>query len=400
VAIVKAISSVVVGALVTLVLVGRALAGGPSMTIGVVDDAVRQPTVAAARAKLALVRGAGFDSVSVTEAWTQGETAPPAGDVAALRNVFAAARSLRMRVIVSIYPAASSQTPLTAGADNRFAAFAVALARSVGAREFMIGNEPNLNRFWLPQFGPGGSDTAAPAYLRLLARAHDALKAFNPHIVVDGGAVSPRGGDRASGLRKTHSPTEFVEDLGSAYRASRRKRPVMDAFDIHPYEDNSSVPPTTSHPRSRTISIADYDKLVALLGRAFDGTAQAGSTLPIVYGEFGVETRVPPSKRRFYTGTEPATTRPVGAITQGRFYREAIALAFCQPNVRTLLLFHAFDEPSRVGWQSGVFYADGTAKPSLPIVREAIRNVRQGTIARCSGLALRPRGARSGRRDR
>ena len=36
-------------------------------------------------------------------------------------------------------------------------------------------------------------------------------------------------------------------------------------------------------PKSTTIALADYDKLVALLRTAFDGTAQQGSTLPILY---------------------------------------------------------------------------------------------------------------------
>ena len=44
--------------------------------------------------------------------------------------------------------------------------------------DVIIGNEPNLNRFWLPQFNPDGSDAAAPAYLALLARGYDAIKAF------------------------------------------------------------------------------------------------------------------------------------------------------------------------------------------------------------------------------
>ena len=37
-------------------------------------------------------------------------------------------------------------------------------------QNFIIGNEPNLNRFWLPQFDPDGEDAAAPSYVALLAR--------------------------------------------------------------------------------------------------------------------------------------------------------------------------------------------------------------------------------------
>ena len=49
------------------------------------------------------------------------------------------------------------------------------------------------------------------------------------------------------------------------------------------------MPPTLQHPRTTTIGIADYPKLVRLLTNAFRGTAQRGETLPIVYDEFGYQ---------------------------------------------------------------------------------------------------------------
>jgi hypothetical protein len=390
-------SASILKALVVVAFVGGAVAhvasataGGPTLAIGVVDNGVERPTLAATRARLELVRQVGFDTIGVDETWRLGQTAPLEREVKTLRNVVTAARALEMHVILGVYPAGSSQAPITPVADGRFAAFAVALVRETGVNEVSIGNEPNLNDFWLPQFGPDGSDAAAPAYLALLARAYDTLKASVPGIVVDGGTLSPRGADRPAGRRPTHSPTAFIRDLGRVYEDSGRTTPVMDAFDMHPYEDNSSLPPSTLHPNSTTISIADYGKLVALLGQAFDGTAQPGSTLPIVYGEFGVQTTIPPDEASFYTGTETATTKPVDAITQGRYYAQAVALAFCQPNVRTLLLYHAFDESGLAGWQSGVYYADGAAKPSLPLVRDAIERAHRGIIASCPDLHLTP----------
>ena len=207
--------------------------------------------------------------------------------------------------------------------------------------------------------------------------------------------MSPRGGDKPPPADNKHSPTTFIQDLGAAYRASGRTVPIMDEFAIHPYEDNSSAPPTSTHTNTTTIAIADYDKLVGLLGNAFDGTAQPGSTLPIVYGEFGVESQIPAAKASLYTGSESATTKPVDETTQGAYYRQAIGIAFCQSNVRAIMILHAYDEstlgPSG-GWQSGVFYADGTPKTSLPAMQQATRDERGGTIARCPGLALTPQG--------
>jgi hypothetical protein len=162
----------------------------------------------------------------------------------------------------------------------------------------------------------------------------------------------------------------------------------MDAFAIHPYADNSSQPPTTAHPLTTTIGIADYGKLVSLLGAAFDGTAQRGSDLPIFYGEFGVESDIPARKSSLYTGNEPAATRPVDEATQAAYYEQALALAFCQPTVAGVLVFLSRDERSRPGWQSGVHYVDGTPKSSKARVREALDRTTGGSITRCPGVEL------------
>lgn len=271
--------------------------------------------------------------------------------------------------VLAVYQLSSS-TPLSAGDRQAFAAYAAALARALpDVHDVIVGNEPNLNLFWLPQFDSSGGDAAAPAYERLLAQAYDALKAVSPNLDVIGGGLAPHGGDDPTSSRPTHSPTAFIADLGAAYRASGRTKPIMDAFSMHVYGESPRVPPTLAHPRTTSIGIADYGKLVRLLGRAFDGTAQAGSKLPIVYGEYGVETTVPAAKAGSYTGHEVVHT--VDTATQARYYAKAIALAACQPNVRMLFLFHVIDESRLEGLQSGLYWADGTPKPSARAVRQA-----------------------------
>jgi hypothetical protein len=108
---------------------------------------------------------------------------------------------------------------------------------------------------------------------------------------------------------------------------------------------------------------------VRLLSEAFDGTAQPAGDLPILYAEFGIETTIPAEKAGLYAGEEPAVT--VDEATQGRYYRRAIRLAACSPNVAGILLFHSHDEPTLTGWQSGVYYVDGSEKESLDTVRDA-----------------------------
>jgi hypothetical protein len=365
----------------------------PRLVLGATEDIVRQPTLVAAKAQMDLLRLGGFGAVRTSQVWAPGQASLSAEELLPLRNAVGAAELAGVDVYLSVLNFGSRTTPLTDADQLQFAEFAASLARDVPTvRTFIVGNEPNLNRYWLPQFDESGGDAAAVAYERLLERTYDALKAVDPELVVLGGAVSPRGNDNPQGIRHTHSPTTFIRDLGAAYRATGRMLPIMDGFAFHPYEDNSSIAPVDGvHPNSTTIAIADHDKLVALLGEAFDGTAQRGSTLPIVYDEFGVETVIPPAKALLYTGVEPATVKPVNAQTQGVYYRQALALAFCQPNVRALFLFHTLDERDLDRWQSGVYYADGTPKASLTPTRAALDEARRGVIARCDGTTLRPR---------
>jgi hypothetical protein len=360
--------------------------GGRPIMVGAAEDAAKQGDPLAADAKMALARLAGFDTIRMTSVWTPGETEVSGGELAGLQNAAAAASLNGIRLIVSVYPTGSAVTPLTAGARDEFASYAASIPTFVPyVQDVIVGNEPNLNRFWMPQFGPGGRDVAATAYVALLAETYDRLKAVSPTVTVIGGSVSPRGQDNPLSARQTHSPTAFIRDLGLAYRRSGRTRPIMDWLSFHPYEDSSKLPPTFTHPRSTTIALADYAKLVAVLGRAFDGTAQRGSTLPILYDEFGVQTRTEPSKRSLYTNAQlPAARDAVDETTQGRDYRDALRLAVCQKNVVGLLFFHVSDESDLGRWQSGVYYADDTPKSDLTVVAAAAAAARTGTLVpRC-----------------
>jgi hypothetical protein len=375
--------------LAALAVAPAARAGGPYMLVGAADDVVLGRD---APAKLQLAKHPGLDSVRVTAQWTRGQTALPESAQAGLDEAVAAAKLAGIRIVVSIYPYGSSQTPIAEADRADFAQYAASIAKSdLYLHDFIVGNEPNLNRFWLPQFGPSGEDVAAPAYEQLLASAYDAIKQARPHSTVYGGALAPRGVDKPNTGRDTHSPTAFIADLGAAYRASGRQVPIMDAFAFHPYPESSQTGPNFPHPNSTSIGLADYAKLVGLLGAAFDGTAQRGSTLPILYDEFGIETTPPPDKASLYTGTEPATTKPVDEATQAQMYAQAMQLTFCQPTVMGLFLFHVQDEPARAAWQSGEYYVDGTPKSSLPAVAAAAGTVHRGVAAACPGMQLTPK---------
>jgi hypothetical protein len=329
--------------------------------VGAVDDAVRHPGPT-----LDQLEEAGFGAVGITSFWQPGLTAPAPEEIAALRGVVE--RAGETRIFLGIYHPGSSATPLTPEARAEFALYVTAVMRDTPEiRDVIIGNEPNLNRFWLPQFDAAGENVAAPAYLALLIQVYDAVKKADPNVTVWGGALAPRGIDRPDTGRDTHSPTTFIRDLGKALRASGRVEPPLDGFAFHPYPASSTIPPDRpTDPRSTSILMADYEeKLRPLLDEAF------GPGLPVLYSELGVETAIPAAKAELYEGEEPG--KPVDEPTQAEYYRRAIDLAACQENVAGLLLFHSHDEPALTGFQSGIYYVDGTPKASLEPVRDAMR---------------------------
>ena len=341
----------------------------PEVAIGAWEYFIRDPDPAAATTKFEEVKAAGFKEVITNSFWAPGQREPTPEEVRDLRNGADAAKEAGVKPLVIVQHVGSRTTPRTPEQREQFAEYAASLARQIpGYRDFIIGNEPNLNRFWLPQFGPNGENVAARDYLALLAETYDALKAVSEDIRVIGGALAPRGGDDPDAPRHTHSPTQFIRDLGRYYRESGRDKPVMDAFAHHPYLERANLPPSFAHPRSTTIALADYDKLVDLLGEAFDGTPQRGSDLPILYTEFGVQTRIPEEKIDAYTNrTTQAAADVVDEETQERYYREAYELACSQETVEGLYIFHVWDEPDLLGWQSGLYYADRTPKSSRDV---------------------------------
>ena len=367
-----------------LMLAPAANAGGSSVVFGAAEDRIRSQFAAESELEMGLLAGSGFRAVRITTFWEPGLSEPTPHEAMVLANVHAAAALHGIRVYVSIYNAGSRTTPLTATARKEFASYAAAVvAANPNFRDVIVGNEPNLNRFWMPQFALNGTGASAPAYLRLLAQTYDALKAASPDVRVWGGALAPRGVDKPNTGRDTISPTRFLRELGAAYRKSGRALPVMDGFSFHPYPQNSSIPVDALPADPDHLGLIDQDVLVRLLGRAFDGTAQVGRGMPILYDEFGIESAIPPDKRELYGGVEPATTRPVPEAAQAAAYRRAIQLAYCQSNVAGMLLFHTHDEPGRPGWQSGLVYADGTPKTSLEPVRAAMESAAAATIGPC-----------------
>ncbi len=183
----------------------------PKLLVGAVEDAAKYAPSADAQMKLA--HDSGFRAIVLSAVWHDGAKA--AADVAPLRRAVDAAVREHVRPLLAVYQL-SSATPAESARRAAFAAYAAALAKALPeVRDVIVGNEPNLNLFWMPQFDATGGDQAARNYETLLAATYDALKAQDSKLDVIGGALAPHGGDRPTS-RPTHSPTEFIRDLGAA----------------------------------------------------------------------------------------------------------------------------------------------------------------------------------------
>jgi hypothetical protein len=384
---------VLVAAVLALVLAGGAWAlflreedQGHRILVGALEDGVKWAEPEIADQKVQFASLAGFDALNVTTQWVPGQTAPSPDELTVLRSVSAATEKRNMHFVITAYAPRPRFAPVTDEEQQNYAEFAATLARELPSLQgFAVWNEPNLNGFWLYQFDEAGENIAAQQYTALLARTYDALKEVAPKIKVYGGNLAPRGFDDPDSPRPTHSPTTFIRDMGTAYRESGRTKPLMDIFSLHPYQTRSSIPPGQPH-TGTSLGMGDYDKIVDLLGEAFDGTAQPGRDLQIAYTEYGVQTVIPESAQEPYTNLQsPIGKDAVSEETQAQYYRDAIELAACQPTVAAIFFFHLFDEADLNRWQSGPYYADATTpKSSRDPIRAAAQEAREGELADCS----------------
>jgi len=258
-------------------------------------------------------------------------------------------------------------------------------------REFVIGNEPNVRRFFQPQHAPDGSIVSAGVYEQILASSYDALKAIDPAIKVDGLALSPQGNDQPLGSgAESVSPVRFIAALGDAYRKSGRTTPIADLVDIHSYAAVNTFPLT--QPRKwPQAGPADLDRLKQAWWDAFHGTGQplfretgdpakAGTAyVTFRIDEIGTQVAIDPTKvnSKLYQGKENVPT--VDEATQARYYTDVINLLKCDPTVSTLDFFHLIDEPLLLGFQSGLLRVDGSRRPSYAAVKSAIAAARTCT---------------------
>jgi Cellulase (glycosyl hydrolase family 5) len=252
---------------------------------------------------------------------------------------------------------------------KQFAAFAYAVAArySAYADQFAILNEPNQGA-WLQPQSLGGKPVAPHLYRALVRAGYPAIKMAAPKAMVLVGELAASGRDDP-GVTRPIRPLAFLRTMGCrdarfhALRSGRCKgfkAVPLDALGHHPYALFQS-PFQRSHYRDDA-AIGDWRRLEQTIDRLVAVRSlkpPAGGRVPIYYTEFGYQTDPP----------DPFAGIPLAR--QSRWLQDAAYVAWSTPRVLGLNQFRVTDGGIRGSsplafreFQSGLFFANGKAKPS------------------------------------
>ncbi len=371
-----------ISGLIACACAALALAGGAQggLAIGVSDDGGKSnPT-----SFFKTLKDIGLTQNRISIGWDPAKPTTIPGQ-AAIAAELPLAQAAGIRVVFLVGPKSARDISSSASAPAAFASFVGQVAKAFPqVKDYVIGNEPNQPYFWLPQYSAEGKPLSAVAYEPVLARSYDALKTVNPAITVIGVGLSPRGNDNPNAKSNiSRSPVRFLHDLGAAYRASGRTKPLMDELAFHPYPLKNTDPPGVGYAWPNA-GLTNLDRIKQAVWDAFHGTAQP--TLPetgvstftpplrLELDEIGWQVAIQPALAGFYTGTETIPT--IDETTQAAYYANAITTAECDPTVSSLSFFLLEDEPQLSHWQSGLERANGSHRPSYTSVKQTIADTK------------------------
>jgi hypothetical protein len=387
--------------LVLAAAIPAAASAGP--LVGMADDRVLLSGGPAADAAVAAWAADGVDVVRIFAQWDEVSPSPgarrrPAGayDFTRIDAAVDRVRAAGMEPLLTLTgpgPVWGMQDPSRGSrryrpSPARYAEFARDAAAHFAGRvhRYILWNEPNLP-FWLqPQSSctrSGCSPVAPHVYRNLVNAAAPAIRAVDPSAELFVGALAPRG-DSGRGTESALHPLTFLRALGCVNRSYHRIHSGSCAH-FHPlkatalaYHPHSvTYAPTRAFPSSDDANLASLGRLEHVVDRLrHAGRLRIGGGLWL--DEYGYQTN-PPDQ---YLGVSPAV--------QDRWLQEGAYRASRDPRVKLLTQYVWTDEPATrrtaySGWQSGLRYANGRAKPALahfpvPFFLDAARSLLWGQV--------------------
>ncbi len=312
-------------------------------------------------------------------------TDPDAYDWGEYEPLMAAAKTLGWPVLMTIsgpvpkWATASKLDNLTRPSPTAFAAFATAVGRKFGDQvdTWAIWNEPNQPQFLRPQYADGGH-AASPGIYRSLYQAgvRGLANAGQSDDTILIGETSPRGNSNVV------APLRFLRGM-LCLDARYKKRPKCGALDADGYAHHAYT--TRQGPYFRPaqkddVTIGVLSRLTGALDRA-KAAGALKTRLPIYLTEFGIQ-------------STPDTQQGVSLVQQVQYRAIAERIAWSNPRVVAFSQYLLRDsDPTGNkqygGFESGLRFADGKPKPSLPAFRLPLAVKQTGSKVSIWGL-VRP----------
>ena len=219
-------------------------------------------------------------------------------------------------------------------------------------RKWIAWNEPNNPVFLKPQYVRSGSTwvmQSAKDYAGMCNAVVRAVKSVSAANLVACGVTSPRGNNQPGTIRSSVSPLAFLRAI------KKEGARGFDAYAHHPYYGYPTETPNTKPPPGKrgapttAVTLGNFEMLTSELQRQY-------GNMRIWVTEYGYQTNPPDS----FFGVSPAR--------QALYMQQAWDKLSANPKVDMMIWFLLKDE-SRVGagWQSGLFFASGTRKPSRDV---------------------------------
>ena len=268
------------------------------------------------------------------------------------------ARGAGLKIMLTIHQCgprwASSQPARTARCWRPraalYAQFATAVARRYGrfVQRYLAGNEANQKVFLQPQ----SNFAAAHLYRDMVNAAYPAIKRADRGSIVVIGELAPIGA--ASRFAGNLAPLPFIRAMycrDALYRPVRTgvcrrfRTPRGDIWGIHPYQVRER--PDQPQRNRNLAKMGDLRRLFFVLDRS------SRRRFNFYITEYGYETN--PTDAR--NGVSPAL--------QARYLQQSAYIAWQTPRIKLHSQYLWRDDGAVSGFQTGLHFSDGTAKPSL-----------------------------------
>jgi hypothetical protein len=214
-----------------------------------------------------------------------------------------------------------------------------------------VWNEPNLELFLTPQYGPDGKIVSPAAYLRIYKAAYAGIKAGNPGALVAVGETSNRGRDKP--VPAGSNQTDTVSPGNFAFLLSKLDPKLkFDAWATHPYPTDPFLGPTQKV-KWPNVTLTRITQFGESLQKWFH------RRVPIWVTEYGEQ-----------------TTPFVGGVSYARQASDAktaLKMAAASPYVEMFTWFTIKDSPGT--WQSGLIASSGKKKPSYSAFAKTAHDV-------------------------